>query len=199
MIMVRIYSTYYALAVILCTGCLHSYDVSPARGRWAVSRSGTQKATISEWAGNLEWRTVFDKNSNKYRVGVLVNVSGLNPWDQVSRSGRILKRRPMPPVVYLTDGNHRMLTEVPGPEGRWGPIWEHYGREIRVYGTMCSNLSGGYVIAPDGKSEPAYVEDPATIPPDEGRWDRSHRLVHLHSAIGPLIFVDKITPMPPDD
>lgn len=197
--------TFLFLAAILCIGCFSSdpaSEVWPAKGRWGVSKSGSNRATIDEWAGNLQWRTVFDKNGNQYRIATLVNVSGPNPRDQVSRFGTILKRRPMPPVVYLTERNSGpLITQVPEPEGRWKWMWEHYGSQLRVYGTMYSSQSGGYVIAPDGKPEPVCAENPTTIPAGagEGRWDPAYKLTRLHGEIRPLIFVERMAPILPND
>src|SRR5581483_11060551 len=94
----------YALIVafiFLCIGCfVDAPSVVPAKDHWAVSKDGT-KATMGQWRGTLEWRTVFDQGGHQYRVLAITNVSGLNPRDEISSSGQIVTRRSMPPAFYL--------------------------------------------------------------------------------------------------
>ncbi len=157
-----------AVVFFLCVGCFTSEPVvRPAKDRWGTARGATYRATQSEWAGILEWREVFDSKGNRHRVAVITHVSGLNPRDQVSGTGVVVKRRPMPSAFYLVDQNLNMFTSVNVPEG-----------PVRVRGIISTATSGG-VVYDQGKPLNAYATNPTTSP---GR-----SLYASRAAIRPLI------------
>jgi hypothetical protein len=170
-----------------------SYDVLPARDRWAVSRDGSNRATISTWSGGMQWRTVYDERGTGHQVAVLTGVSGLNPADRVDRSGTVIEARPMPPTFYLKDHERGgLLTSFPTGSGG-----------VRVQGEVHIHVRGGVVY--DGEQpKRVYASDPTTLPtfeqgpttgPSEGRRAHADALRRLHQEIWPVILVEKITPM----